>query len=125
MCLHLFPGIFLGPTGNCQGTDKVFDINTGVIIKTRTITPLPMPDRVIKVDKDWGRCHQNEDKAKTLKCLNQKQQQYDWDNNDFKDNKGLVELDIAHPDTPAKFSGIDLESEQPHNHQVIKIIKES
>jgi hypothetical protein len=25
------PGIFLSPTGNCQGTHKVFDINTGVV----------------------------------------------------------------------------------------------
>jgi hypothetical protein len=28
-----FPGIFLGPTGNRQGTHKVFDINTGVVKK--------------------------------------------------------------------------------------------
>jgi hypothetical protein len=49
-----FPGIFLGPTGNRQGTHKVFDINTGVIKKPRTITPLPMPDRVIAVIEDWG-----------------------------------------------------------------------
>jgi hypothetical protein len=26
-----FSGIFLGPTGDCQGTHKVFDINTGVV----------------------------------------------------------------------------------------------
>jgi hypothetical protein len=31
--MHLckIPGIFLGPTGDCQGTHKVFDINTGVV----------------------------------------------------------------------------------------------
>ncbi len=28
-----FPGIFLGSTGNRQGTHKVFDINTGVVKK--------------------------------------------------------------------------------------------
>jgi hypothetical protein len=72
MCPRTFPGIFLGPTGNCQGTHKVFDINTGIVKKPRTITPLPMPDRVIAVIKDWGRCHQKEDKASTLKFLNQK-----------------------------------------------------
>jgi hypothetical protein len=58
-----FPGIFLGLTGNRQGTHKVFDINTGVVKKPRTITPLPMPDRVIAIIKDWGQCHQKEDKA--------------------------------------------------------------
>ena len=49
-----FPAIFLGPTGNRQGTHKVFDINTGVVKKTRIVTPLPMPDRVIAVVEDWG-----------------------------------------------------------------------
>ncbi len=111
-----FPGIFLGPTGNCQGTHKVFNINTGVLKKTCTITPLPMPDRVIKVIKDWGICHQKEDKAKSLKFLNQKRHQYNWENGDLEDDKGLVELNIAHPNIPAKFPCIDLESEQPHDH---------
>ncbi len=49
-----FPGIFLGPTGNCQGTHKVFDINMGVVKKPRIITPLPMPDWVIAMVEDWG-----------------------------------------------------------------------
>ncbi len=72
--MHLckIPGIFLGPTGNCQGTHKVFDINTGAIKKTRLITPLPMPDRVIKIIDNWGRRHQQEDKARTLEFLNSK-----------------------------------------------------
>ena len=67
-----FPGIFLGPTGNRQGTHKVFDINTGVVKKPRIITPLPMPDRVIAMVKDWGRRHQKEDKKQALTFLNQK-----------------------------------------------------
>jgi hypothetical protein len=46
------------PTGNRQGTHKVFNINMGAIKKTRMITPLPMPDRVIKIVNDWGRRHQ-------------------------------------------------------------------
>jgi hypothetical protein len=119
-----FPGIFLGPTGNHQGTHKVFNINTGIVKKPCTITPLPMPDRVIAVIKDWGRHHQKEDKANTLEFLNQKQQQYDWDNEDLEYNEGLIEPDIAHPDIPAEFPGIDLESEHPHHHQVIKVIEE-
>ncbi len=120
-----FPGIFLGPTGNRQGTHKVFDINTGIVKKPRTITPLPMPDWVIAVIQDWGRHHQKEDKASTLEFLNQKLQQYDWDNDDLKYNEGLIERDIAHPDIPAEFPGIDLESEHPRHHQVVKVIEES
>jgi hypothetical protein len=78
MRLCTFPGMFLGPTGKCQGTHKVFDINTGVVKKPRSITPLPMPNRVIKIVDDWGRHHQQEDKAKSLEFLNRKQLQYDW-----------------------------------------------
>ncbi len=84
-----------------------------------------MPDRVIAVIKDWGRHHQKEDKANTLEFLYQKQQQYDWDNEDLEYNEGLIEPDIAHPDIPAEFPGIDLESEQPRHHQVVEVIDES
>ena len=122
---HTFPGMFLGPTGNRQGTHKVFDINTGVAKKPHTITPLPMPDRVITVIEDWGRRHQKEDKAKTVEFLNRKRQQYDWDNAALGYNEGLIESDIAHPDIPAEFPGIDLKSKQPRHHQVLKIIEES
>ncbi len=41
MCPCTFPGIFLDPTGNRQGTHKVFDINTGVVTKPCTVTSSP------------------------------------------------------------------------------------
>ena len=72
-----------------------------------------MPDRVIKIVDDWGRRHQQEDKAKTLEFLNRKRQHYNWGNDDLEEDKGLVKLDIAHPDIPTKFPGVDLESDQP------------
>ena len=40
--------IALGPTGNLQGSIACFDLTTGRVIKRRTVTPLPMPDRIIK-----------------------------------------------------------------------------
>ena len=52
-------------------------------------------------------------------------QQYNWDNNNLKDDKGLVKSDIAHPDLPDEFPGIDLKSEQPHHHQAVEVIEES
>jgi hypothetical protein len=78
-----------------------------------------MPDRVIAVVKDWGRQHQKEDKKQALSFLNQTKKLYNWDNDDLEDNKGLVESDIAHPDLPAEFPGIDLESEQPHCNAIL------
>jgi hypothetical protein len=92
-----FPGIFLGPTGNRQGTHKVFDINTGVVKKPHTVTLLPMPDRVIKVVNDWGCCHTKEDITHSLTFLNCKKELYGWDNDNLQDNKGLIEPD-NHPD---------------------------
>ncbi len=47
------------------------------------------------------------------------------DNDNLEDSKGLIDPDITHPDLPAKFPGIDLKSEQPHHHQVVKVIEES
>jgi len=40
--------IALGPTGNLQGSVKFYCINTGQVLKCRSFTPMPMPDRVIK-----------------------------------------------------------------------------
>jgi hypothetical protein len=65
-----FPGIFLGPTGNHQGTHKVFDTNTGVVKKPCTVTLLPMPDRVVKAINDWGHRHAKEDITHSLTFLN-------------------------------------------------------
>ncbi len=84
-----------------------------------------MPDRVITVVEDWGRRHIKENNSTKLKFLNQKRQQYDWDNEDLEYNKGLIEPDTAHPDIPAEFPGIDLDSEQPSHHHAVKIIKQS
>jgi hypothetical protein len=41
-------GIALGPTGNLQGSVKIFCLNTGRVLKWRSFTALPMPTRVIK-----------------------------------------------------------------------------
>ncbi len=70
-----------------------------------------MLDKVNKAVKDWGRCHQKEDKAKSLEFLNPKWHQYNWENNNIEDTKGLVKLDITHPAIPAKFPCVNLELE--------------
>jgi hypothetical protein len=66
MRLRMFPGIFLSPTSNCQGTHKVFNINTGVVKKPCTVTLLPMPNRAISIVNNWGRCHAKEDATHSL-----------------------------------------------------------
>jgi hypothetical protein len=83
MHLCTFPGIFLGPTGNRQGTHKVFDINTGAVKKPCTVTLLPMTDRVTKVVNDWGQRHAKEDIKLSLTFLNCKKELYNWDNDNL------------------------------------------
>ena len=53
--MRTYNGIYLGPLGNRQGTMKVFDICKGKVKKPRTITILPLPDRVIVLVNKWGK----------------------------------------------------------------------
>ena len=46
--------IALGPSGNLQGTHKVFCLETGIVLKRRVNTVVPMPDRVIEKINQWG-----------------------------------------------------------------------
>jgi hypothetical protein len=65
--------------------------------KPHTVTLLFMPDRVLKVVDDWGRCHAKEDITHSLTFLNCKKELYDWDNDNLQVNNGLIKPD-NHPD---------------------------
>ena len=41
------PCIYLGPSGNWQGSQMCFDLETGKLVLRRTITRLTMPERVM------------------------------------------------------------------------------
>ena len=65
----------MGPTGNLQGSVKFFCLTTGRILKRRSFTALPMPDRVIKRVTDIGlRTKQ----GRTFRFLNRRQEPYEW-----------------------------------------------
>ena len=104
--------IALGPTGNIQGTQKVFCLKTGLVLKRRKIIPLPVPDRVIKKVNQWGVRSKREEYGKKLKFLNRNRQKYDWDNDELNDEEGLVEPEPTHPELTAEMPGIEIESEQ-------------
>ena len=61
-----FPGIYLGPTGNMQGTVKVLDLNTGRVKKPKTFTEVPMPASVVKLVNDWGKKYQKQKEKNRL-----------------------------------------------------------
>ena len=47
--------ISLGPSGNWQGSQVCFDLETGRVVLRMNIKVLPMPDSVIQVINDWGK----------------------------------------------------------------------
>ena len=65
-----FAGILLGPTGNIQGTQKVFDVSTGAIKKCRTLRMLPMPNSIIKAVHDWAKKSAREEHKNKMVFLN-------------------------------------------------------
>ena len=68
--------IALGPTGNIQGLLKCFDIDTGKIVKRRTITPLPMPDCIVKKVRKWGKKLKQMRSQQRLDFLNRHKQKF-------------------------------------------------
>ena len=77
---------------------KVFDICTGKVKKPRTITILPVPDRVIVLVNKWGKSFQRKSQRHKLDFLNRNKDKYAWDNDDLEDNDmTLVELHDALP----------------------------
>ena len=103
-----YASIYLGITGNIQGTKKVLNLMTRTVKKPRNVTAFPMPDCIIDLVNKWGQKYQKEEKKYKLEFLNCVQLQYDWDNNKFDSTERLV-VDNAHEDIVAWFPGIELE----------------
>ena len=57
-----FQGLYLGPTGNLQGTVKCLDLNTGCVKKVKNFTEVPMPDSARDLINKWGKRYQKEKK---------------------------------------------------------------
>ncbi len=68
-------GIALGPTGNLQGSVKFYCLNTGRVLKRRSFTAMPMPQRIIKqVNKIGG----HEKQGCDFCFLNRNKEEFDW-----------------------------------------------
>ena len=72
--------IFLGTTGNIQGSLFVFELNTGRILKMRNVTVRPVPYCIIKKFDSWGRHAQNLNSTTDLKFINITKNKYNWYN---------------------------------------------
>ncbi len=85
--------IAVGPMGNLQGTVKFFCLTTGRILKRRSFTPYPMPDRVIKRVNAIGL---REKQGRTFRFLNRRQEPYEWTDTVPEDDpefQGLLEYE--------------------------------
>ena len=106
--------IAVGPTGNLQGSVKIFCLNSGRILKRRSFTALPMPDRVIKRVKDIGL---RDKQGRMFRILNRRREPYKWTDSVPEDDpefQGLLEdvEEAAYPDIKAEPPGVELESDK-------------
>ena len=97
--------IALGPSGNMQGTQKVFCINTGRVLKWRKITEYPLPTRVITKVNNWGKRSKKEEYGNKLAFLNRHKEKYDWDNDEIAEEEGMVK-DEPYTELIAEIPGI-------------------
>ena len=112
ICVRTYNGIYLGPTGNRQGTVNVFNLGTGKVKNPRTIVSLPVLDRIIETVNIWGRKFQKETRIHKIYFINRHQNKYAWDNDDLDYNdKALVEDNVPQPHLAAEMPGVDLASE--------------
>ena len=97
-----YDALYLGPTGNLQGTFNAFDLKTGLFKNNSNFTRVPIPDLVVKLVKNWGKRSQQEHQKNKLEFLNCLKKKIDWDNSEYDDNKGLVsDTSDTHPEISA------------------------
>jgi hypothetical protein len=97
---HTHECIACGPTGNLQGSVKFYCLTTGRILKRRSFTAMPMPDRVIKRVKTIG---SREKQGCTLRFTDRSKEPYEW-------------TDFIPEDDP-KFQGLLEDDEAPFSDQ--------
>ena len=106
--------IALGPTGNLQGSVKFYCLTTGRVLKRRSFTPMPMPDRVIKQANTIG---ERKGQGRTFRFLNRRKEPYEWTDSVPEDDpefQGLLENDdkAPYPDISVELPGVALEIEE-------------
>ena len=107
--------IALGPSGNLRGSQKVFCLNTGQGLKRRTIHEFPMPDRTVERMNQSGIRFKRETYGRKLQFLNRSKDKYDWDNDEFEEDEGLVEdTPLTRAEIKAEIPRIEMENEQMH-----------
>ena len=85
MAPQTFPTLYLGPTGNQQGTVKTFHLETGKVHNVCTKTTMPMPTLVIRKVEVWGKKAKHDALENSIEFLNQNEKKFDCDTNEEPD----------------------------------------
>jgi len=104
--------IACGPTGNLQGSVKFYCLTTGRILKRRSWTALPMPDKVI--DK-VNRIGKSERQGREFRFLNRSKEPFSWTDSVPEDDpkfQGLLKEEAPFPDISAQLPGVPLECDE-------------
>eukprot|EP00956_Cyclotella_meneghiniana_P026461 scaffold57247_cov37-Cyclotella_meneghiniana.AAC.7 len=105
------PCIVLGPTGNVQGGVYCYNLETKRVVERRTITPLPMPDRVIRRVIKLGERAKQLRTSQRIEFLNRHKEKFAWDT-DESETQDLVEPEPRETDALiAEIPGVSLEAD--------------
>ena len=78
------------------------------MVLRRTITRLPMPERVIKIIKDMGKSSNNLGFKNKLELWDRTKNKYNWENEDLYVSDGKVKVEPVnfYPHIPAEIPGV-------------------
>ena len=103
------PAICLGPTGNLQGTYSFLNLATGLVIKRRRFTELPVPDSVIKRVETLA---EKSNVSSNLVFANRHKIPFDWPDTDLSPPLDPTPM-AAFPSLPAEMPGVRLSRHTP------------
>ena len=108
-CTHAC--ISIGPSGNWQGSQVCFDLETGKVVFRRTITRLPIPTSIIQIINNRLKSQKNADFKNKLEFWDRLKQKYDWENDDLDVTEGNVDSERVsqHMHIPAEIPGVRME----------------
>ena len=87
-----------------------FNLNSGVVVTQRTVTPLPMPDQIRKLVNRWGNKTQALKYTGGINFLDRKNNELEWENEDLGETIDDVNEPI-YPTLASKIPGVVLEDD--------------
>ena len=77
--------ISLRPTRNIQGTQKLFCLRSGIVLKRRNIIRMITSDCIIKLVEYWGGGSRGEKYGKVIEICNRNKELFDWENEEVEE----------------------------------------